>query len=46
MTYYELIRTCLTEDAEKHPYPKKDDGLSLLALLLKSHKPEDDESET
>ena len=46
MTFYDLIRKSLVEDAEKHPYPKKDDGLSLLALLLKSHKPEDDESET
>ena len=37
MTFYELIRKSLLEDAEKNPYPGKGDGLSL--LLRKQEEP-------
>ena len=43
MTFYELIRASLIKDAEQHPYPKKDDGLSLLAHLSELDERKDDE---
>lgn len=30
MTFYDLIRNSLLEDAKKHPYPGKGDGLASL----------------